>query len=374
MDRFGHPRANPPRLTKPIIWCPGPYSGAPNADVATKQKCTVSFLWPLHMGQKPSASTVLPFKDIRAVAFGYNASVVWIWNDTGDSQEGESLVLEEESDYDDPADSGFGSSVRSANVLEPQGGQRSGSDVLTLKHEYYKIAVICALPKELIAIRALFDATHQKLSQLERDTYTYALGRLGNHNVVAACLPDKEHDMHAAFKITSGREKGFPGVKWYFVVGIGGGVPSKKHDIRLGDVVVSTGVIQHVIGKYIQKVSKFLNTRILQRPARSLMTAISSIRSDPTLRHDFLAAHIQHIMDLQPEYKCPGEDKNRLFPPHSGHEDGRETYSNCKGPEIARIQVHFSITDSIASGNQVIKDALFQDRTSIDPPHHLQLA
>ncbi|KAK1984663.1 putative WD repeat-containing protein, partial [Colletotrichum cereale] len=50
----------------------------------------------------------------------------------------------------------------------------------------------------------------------------------------------------------------FPNVRLGLMVGIGGGVPTRKHDIRLGDIVVSClrdgkgGVLQYDFGKTIQ--------------------------------------------------------------------------------------------------------------------------
>jgi hypothetical protein len=49
----------------------------------------------------------------------------------------------------------------------------------------------------------------------------------------------------------------FTGLRFGLMVGIGGGVPSEKHDIRLGDVVVCKpigsfgGVIQYDFGKTV---------------------------------------------------------------------------------------------------------------------------
>jgi hypothetical protein len=52
----------------------------------------------------------------------------------------------------------------------------------------------------------------------------------------------------------------FPAIRFGLMVGIGGGVPSKKIDIRLGDVVVSKptagtfgGVLQYDFGKTISR-------------------------------------------------------------------------------------------------------------------------
>lgn len=368
MDRLGHPRANPPRLTKSIVWYPSKIVSNTrcNCSHSTGKHCQLAqAIWPLHMSQRLPKSTSFPPTDVSAVVFGHNTGVGWIWPDIGDPEKGEPPLSDEESDDDYVADSGIGSSVQLSAISEPRENFLAISNTHALKHEQYKIAIICALSEELMAVRALFDDTHQDLPQHENDTNTYALGVLGNHNVVAACLPCEEYGMNAASKVASDMEKSFPAVKLYFVVGIGGGVPSEKHDIRLGDIVVSTGVIQHDIGKIVQRDCKFEGTRIIQRPARSLMTAISLIRSDPSLRHNYLDPHIQHIVNLRPEYKSPGEDLDRLFPPHSRHIDGQKTCRNCKGPEIpknprpAGPHVHYGL---IASGNQVIKDARARDQ------------
>ncbi|KAL3451156.1 nucleoside phosphorylase domain-containing protein [Aspergillus insuetus] len=160
-------------------------------------------------------------------------------------------------------------------------------------------------------------------------------------------------------------EKSFPAVKWHFVVGIGGGVPSSEHDIRLGDVVVSTSVVQHDMGRTIQSGSKFESTAIVQRPSRSLMTAISLLQSDPYHTHDCLEPHIEQVTTLRPEYKVPGQHRDRLFEPHYEHEPGQRTCTGCTGPRVNRKprspgpRIHYG---RIASGNQVIKDASKRDQ------------
>lgn len=361
-DRLGHPRANPPRLTKSIIWYPNnPDSNATCScrDYRQEHCQFAQILWPVGMSQVLPRWTNFPPKDLSAVVFGHNADFGWIWPDIGSPKKGEPPLSDDESDDDDYEDSGIGSSVSS--IKKPQ-------EIFQpcLKNEDYKIAIICALPTELMAVRSLFDDFRDEaFPQHENDTNTYALGRLGCHNVVAAGLAYGEYGMNAATKVASDIGKSFPAVKWYFVVGIGGGVPSRKRDIRLGDVVVSTGVIQHDIGKAIQRESEFHSTGIVQRPHRSLMTALCLIQSDPGLHHGSLDPHIQQIVDLRPEYERPSEVHDRLFHSHVQHEEGQDTCNNCKGPEISKVprpagpRVHYGL---IASGNQVIKDAIRRDR------------
>ena len=76
----------------------------------------------------------------------------------------------------------------------------------------------------------------------------------------------------------------FPRVKFCFLVGIGGGVPSGTSDIRLGDVVVSTpegdhgGVVQYDLGRRLSG-DRFEKVGILNVPPRILTTHSSMLRA-----------------------------------------------------------------------------------------------
>jgi nucleoside phosphorylase len=99
-------------------------------------------------------------------------------------------------------------------------------------HEDYVIAWICALPLEMTAAISMLDELHDQLPQLASDENTYTLGKICGQNVVVASLP-------AGIAAISQMRSTFPNIRFGLVVGIGGGVPSEKNDIRLGDVVVS---------------------------------------------------------------------------------------------------------------------------------------
>ena len=59
----------------------------------------------------------------------------------------------------------------------------------TITNSDYTVGWICALETELAASQAMLDEEHPDLPQAENDTNTYTLGRIGQHNVVLACLP-----------------------------------------------------------------------------------------------------------------------------------------------------------------------------------------
>jgi nucleoside phosphorylase len=107
----------------------------------------------------------------------------------------------------------------------------------------YTVGWICALDVELAASQAMLDEEYPDLDlQDENDTNTYTLGRIGQHNVVLACLPSGTTGISAAATAARDLLRNFPRVRFGLMVGVGGGAPSNDscQDIRLGDVVVST--------------------------------------------------------------------------------------------------------------------------------------
>lgn len=72
------------------------------------------------------------------------------------------------------------------------------------------------------------------------DNNAYTLGKIGDHNVVIAVLPDGQYGISSVASVARDMIHSFPNIRVGLMVGIGGCAPSKKHDIRLGDIVVST--------------------------------------------------------------------------------------------------------------------------------------
>ncbi|KAF3924711.1 hypothetical protein AA313_de0207582 [Arthrobotrys entomopaga] len=235
-----------------------------------------------------------------AVAFGYNTKFQWHWKDSGDPEkEGPLLLSPPAVDGSEIQvgfnDSGIGSmnSSSAASRSSASVNQQFHRDERTSRTSGdYTVGIVCALQKELLAVRALFDSRHDGVPIFppiySHDANHYALGSIQQHNVVAACLPSGEHGTCAAADVLSHMRRSFTEIKSCLLVGIGGGVPSRNNDIRLGDVVVShpdgtfTGVVQYDLGKMHEQ-NIFERTGSLQRPPRFVMTAISSLRSDPDL-------------------------------------------------------------------------------------------
>ena len=86
-------------------------------------------------------------------------------------------------------------------------------------------------------------------------SHSWTLGRVGEHDIVIACLPSGQIGTNSAAVTATEVRLAFPSIHVGLLVGIGGGVPSDEIDIRLGDVAVSqpqlkySGVIQYDMGK-----------------------------------------------------------------------------------------------------------------------------
>jgi nucleoside phosphorylase len=378
MNADGDHKANPIKINDGIIWH--------NPDIVFGPcKCTgvrrgkhsdfVQVLLPSKFGYLVPKKDPVRLKDRGAVIFGHNMDFKWLWKDTGDPERGELPSLSEEFEMQSH-DSGIGSSVsvsagegsRDSMDLDSQelSNECLSGGTFTLKH--YTVGIVCALEKELLAVRMLFDRRHDPLRDIpSRDTNHYALGCIGQHNVVAACLPAGEYGTNSAADVVSQMKTTFPAVEFCLLVGVGGGVPSKWNDIRLGDVVVSlpsdtySGVIQYDLGRTVSH-SKFELSGSLQRPPRFLLTALNNMRSDPDLSPEPLTEYIEQIVARRPEYKYPGRDHDTFPEAEHEHKPTRGTCEQCKSGKKVRLTNHPSLHYGlIASGNEVMRDAQVRD-------------
>ncbi|CAD0043169.1 unnamed protein product [Aureobasidium pullulans] len=166
----------------------------------------------------------------------------------------------------------------------------------------YTIGWIAALHIELAAATVMLDKEHPKLPYDERDPNQYTLGRIGGHNVVIACLPAGQTGTSAATAVATQMLNKFKSIRIGFLVGIGGGVPSPKADIRLGDVVVSLpdmghgGVVQYDLGKAEAK-GHFRRTGHLNTPPKLLLSVVKLARASTT-RDSHVDALLQELAFL----------------------------------------------------------------------------
>ncbi|OTA06132.1 hypothetical protein A9Z42_0068730 [Trichoderma parareesei] len=238
----------------------------------------------------------------------------------------------------------------------------SEEDLPRKRNDEYTVGWICAIVTEYVAAQAVLDELHGRpegVSPASQSDFT--LGRIGEHNVVIASLPFGEYGTASAATVANDMSHNFPNIRFRLMVGIGGGAPNNKHDIRLGDVVVSapcnghSGVMQYDFGKTVQG-QPFQPTRYLDQPPMVLRTAMSGLAAQYEHRghriEDAVAEILQDSPRLQEKYSRPYESSDRLYS------------STCVHPLTVvpiRLVIHYGL---VASSNQLMKDAIVRDHLS----------
>ncbi|KAG8405014.1 hypothetical protein J3459_022304 [Metarhizium acridum] len=151
----------------------------------------------------------------------------------------------------------------------------------------YTIA-LCAVKLEMSAVRYTLDQEHRGYKQQD-DPTIYILGELSGQNVILACLLSNQ-GKGAAASVATNVARTFPWIcrkghkGWRFMIGIGGGVPSERHDIRLGDVVISMpqgehgGVVQYDLGRLTEDALE--RKGFLCPPPADLRRAVVTMKSN----------------------------------------------------------------------------------------------
>ncbi|MCJ1451363.1 hypothetical protein MMC28_001699 [Mycoblastus sanguinarius] len=160
----------------------------------------------------------------------------------------------------------------------------------------------------MTAARLLLDEEHETLParyRHSRDSNIYHLRRIQQHNVVIACLPE-EYGSDSAAVVAQQMLYSFAHIRFGLLVGVGGGVPSPRNDIRLRDVVVGrplegTGdVIQFDFGKRTGD-GKFHRIRHLDQPPRVLLSALSIVRSNREMKEGGIIEYLANLFSRGPD-------------------------------------------------------------------------
>ncbi|KAI9374192.1 purine and uridine phosphorylase [Aspergillus egyptiacus] len=241
-----------------------------------------------------------------------------------------------------------------------------------LQYGSYTVALICPLKIELQAARGMLDEEHEPLPRQRGDPNTYVLGTMSGHNVVLTSLPADGYVPTASVAVNLIRT--FTQTKLCLLVGIGGGVPSMMHDIRLGDVVVSDprgttgGVIQYDYGKATVHGFK-LKGQVCPPPEvwRAVVDAMNSNhRTRPNRIGEFISDMRQRNPRLRDIHRPPPET-DVLFDAGCVHVTQDGTCADCDtSMAIVRPQraspheskIHYGL---IASGDRIIRNGVKRD-------------
>ncbi|KAK7900982.1 hypothetical protein LTR67_003268 [Exophiala xenobiotica] len=234
----------------------------------------------------------------------------------------------------------------------------------------FAVGWICALHIELVAAKEVLDEEYARLD----DVAQYTLGRIGQHNVAVACLPAGQLGTSSAAAVAAGMKKDFPALRYGLMVGIAGGVPSKSVDIRLGDVVISQpqgrygGVVQYDFGK-TGPGGRHLPNGSLSPPDRLLLQAVTAMRSSIDAGRTGIESYLS-AFNQRGLFPRPGPGTDKLFGPSYEHVSGDACNACLEDRVVERFPrtsqdtvIHYG---TIASGNQVVKDALTRDRMSAE--------
>ena len=261
----------------------------------------------------------------------------------------------------------------------------------TLNHRDYSVGWVCALPKELAAATVMLDKRHPELPQSPSDPNVYTLGSIGDHNIAIVCLPKGDIGNNPAATAATRMTNTFPSIKFWLMVGIGGGVPPK---VRLGDIVVSTpvyeypGVVQWDLGMAqddsyrrigsLDKPPEVLRSAITKLEAHheihgsntGMLSLLEELRSNnqgfassylqsETLQDNLFRADYSHVR------KRKRVDNDIFDEEETMEEEDKEDSALCcqycdrtktikRNPRKTKIKIHYGV---VASGNSVIKDA-----------------
>ncbi|KAL4864422.1 hypothetical protein BDV12DRAFT_205678 [Aspergillus spectabilis] len=186
------------------------------------------------------------------------------------------------------------------------------------------------------------------------DLNAYEFGELNGHYIVIAYLPNGVYGTVSAASVFG------------LMVGIGGGVPSRRNDVRLGDVAVSKPGGKHVQG------GQFETTGILNQPPQALLTHLSQLEAKQmTDDENKISEMISKVLEQNPHMKerfsRPEHHTDLLFNSSYHHTDEEHDCANCDKEQLVKRQpggartpyIHYGL---IASGNQVMKDSETRDR------------
>ena len=249
--------------------------------------------------------------------------------------------------------------------------------------DQYTVGWICALETEYVAARAFLEKKHSRPEKLSpNDNNHYTLGEIGGHQVVIAVLPHGEYGTSSAAGVARDMVHSFPNIRFGLLVGIGGGVPT-KHDIRLGDIVVSSsrngrgGLLQYDLGKELQG-QEFHQSGFLNQPPPILRTAVAGLQAQYDEEGHQLKESIQVVLEgnkrLKRKYAQPSLETDRLFKSEFTHPNLEGSCGEvCDNSKLIRRPTRTDEEDDpaihyglIASGNRVIKDATFRDKLAAE--------
>ncbi|KAK4508194.1 hypothetical protein PRZ48_001932 [Zasmidium cellare] len=217
----------------------------------------------------------------------------------------------------------------------------------------FKIAVLCALPREANAVMALLDEEWEDAAQLYgksgADDNSYTFGLLGGKPVVLAYA---SMGKVAAANVSKDLTASFRSINLLLVVGVCGAAPrdpEKDVEINLGDIIISTQVIQGDFGRqhehHFERKTEVEDTLgRASREIRHFVTKLSTMHTEARLiqrTNQYFANVLQHPVHRK-RFHNPVDVANALI----------------QLQDVPNVNLHFG---RVISTDSVIKSASYRD-------------
>lgn len=217
----------------------------------------------------------------------------------------------------------------------------------------FTIAVLCALPREANAVMALLDEewedAAQKYGKSANDDNSYTFGLLGGKPIVLAYA---SMGKVAAANVSKDLTTSFSNISLLLVVGVCGGAPKNPEtnvEVQLGDIIISTQVIQGDFGRVYERGFE-RKTEIedtlgrASREIRGFVTKLSTLHAETRITkrtNEYLINTFRHTV-YRKRFHCPAKVEEEL----------------SKQQSLQHVALHFG---RIMSTDSVIKSAPYRD-------------
>ncbi|KAF2116961.1 nucleoside phosphorylase domain-containing protein [Lophiotrema nucula] len=194
------------------------------------------------------------------------------------------------------------------------------------RRDEFRVAVICAVGPEGRAVEKHFTKswTVEEIGKDADDDNAYSLGCIGNTLVVLVWMG--EYGKTAAATAAKDLRYSFKHIRYAFVVGICGGVPTvhEGKEILLGDVIISTGLQEYDRGKQYQDAyCPAGETTKTQKHMRAFLVKMGSSDDSKEELQTACADHLQRLLDKNDAYaaeaRYPGWQEDLLYQPTYVH-------------------------------------------------------
>ncbi|OQE34391.1 hypothetical protein PENCOP_c018G09018 [Penicillium coprophilum] len=244
------------------------------------------------------------------------------------------------------------------------------------RRQDFRVGWIAALQKEYLAAQQVLDVHYEdyEVSRHASDVNNYTFGRIGKHYVVIANLPTGLIGTHSASAVANSLTNTFPLIRFALMVGIAGGAPTEKNDVRLGDVIIGTRMVPYsFIRQRHDGRENIGDTIVFSHDLLSTTNAVQAKISEGTVELDNIITSRFNTTEAHIESsKRPDAGSDRLYQSdyiHAKSCDCLNAHSNYPDIQVQReerkfyekIKVHYG---PIGSADIVLIDANERDRLS----------